>query len=45
MAMMGTTIDVMTLMRFVPPKMTAAVITASTMPDAMAAFGMASPGR
>ena len=45
MAMIGTTIDVMTLMRFVPPKMTAAVITASTMPDAMAAFGIASPGR
>ena len=44
-SMMGTTIDVMTLMRFVPPKMTAAVITASTMPDAMAAFRMASPLR
>ena len=36
MAMMGTMMDVMTLMRFAPPKMTNAVITASTMPQAMA---------
>ena len=35
--MMGTIMEVMTLMRFAPPKMTNAVITASTMPQAMAA--------
>ena len=35
--MMGTMMDVMMLMRFAPPKMTNAVITASTMPQATAA--------
>ena len=34
--MIGTMIDVMTLMRFAPPKMTNAVITASTIPQATA---------
>ena len=32
MAMTGTMMDVMTLMRFAPPKMTKAVNTTSTMP-------------
>ena len=35
--MMGTITEVMMLMRFAPPKMTNAVMTASTMPSAMAA--------